>query len=370
LSITTVEDRVTHRHHSFSTNHLQLDCCSIAYGNAIEFYADWERPTCIISDGPYGLGKYPGEAPTTEKLAEWYAPHVAAWAQHAGPTTTLWFWNSELGWATVHPVLESLGWQYEECCIWDKGIAHVAGNCNSKTIRGVPVVTEVAVRYSRRATLPSADGKQLTIKDWVRAEWLRSGLPMYRANEACGVLNAATRKYLTQCWRWYFPPPEAVIRMAACCERHGTRTDRPYFSLDGTHPPTLEQWERMRSKWNHVHGITNVWSESPVHGSERIKVEGDSGYLHANQKPIVLMMRQILASTDPNDVVWEPFGGLCSAVVASLRSSRAGYAAEINRLFFDAAVARIRRELATLSSERAATRSRTGPCSNDSKRMC
>jgi site-specific DNA-methyltransferase (adenine-specific) len=218
VSVTTLGDDLSYRRSSRTRDHVQVGSASIAHGDALGFYAEWEQPTCIISDGPYGLGKYPGEAPTTDGLGEWYAPHAAAWALHASANTTLWFWNSELGWATVHPVLDAHGWEYEECCIWDKGIAHVAGNCNSKTIRGIPVVTEVAVRYTRKGMLCGADGTQLPIKEWVRAEWLRSGLPMHRSNEACGVLNAATRKYLTQCWRWYFPPAEAIMRMAAYCE--------------------------------------------------------------------------------------------------------------------------------------------------------
>jgi hypothetical protein len=315
------------------------------FGDALSMYRDWEPPTCIISDGPYGLGKFPGEAPTPEKLGESYAPHIAAWAQSATPETTLWFWNSELGWATVHPVLELHGWEYEECCIWDKGISHVAGNCNSRTIRGIPVVTEVAVRYTRRAMLAGADGSPLPIKEWVRAEWLRSGLQMYHANEACGVANAATRKYLTTCWRWYFPPPEALIRMAAYCQKHGVPTNRPYFSLDGINPPTATEWERMRSKWNHAHGITNVWRELPVHGVERIRARDRDGYLHANQKPLSLMTRQIESCTEPGDVVWEPFGGLCSASVAAIRTGRRAYAAEINPAFYAVARERLNEQL-------------------------
>ena len=318
---------------------------TLQFGDALAFYGAWEMPTCIISDGPYGLGKFPGEAQTPDDLAAWYDPHVEEWARCATPETTLWFWNSELGWATVHPVLEKHGWQYEECCIWDKGIAHVAGNCNSRTIRGVPVVTEVAVRYTRRATLPGADGVRLPIKEWVRAEWLRSGLPMYLSNKACGLANAATRKYLTTCWRWYFPPPDALVGMARYCQQHGAPTNRPYFSLDGINPPTAAEWERMRSKWNHAHGVTNVWRELPVHGAERIRTRSRDGYQHANQKPLSLMTRQIVSCTEPGDVVWEPFGGLCSATVAALRTGRVAYAAEINPLFFSVARERIDQEL-------------------------
>ena len=135
--------------------------------DALQCYGSWPSPTCIISDGPYGLGKFPGEPNGAHDLARWYAPHVAAWAEFARTDTTLWFWSSELGWANAHSLLELHGWHYEECCIWDKGIAHVAGNCNGKTIRGMPVVSEVAVRYTKRNLLQGADGRMLTIKEWV-----------------------------------------------------------------------------------------------------------------------------------------------------------------------------------------------------------
>lgn len=324
---------------------LRLGPVSVYNGDALQAYDQWLPPTVIISDGPYGLGKFPGEPVTPTGLAEWYAPHAAAWARHAHPFTTLWFWNSEIGWANAHPALEMHGWQYEETVIWDKGIAHIAGNVNSKTIRGLPVVTEVAVRYTRKATLPTVEGAHIPLKEWLRYEWQRSGLPMSQSNAACGVKNAATRKYLTQCHLWYFPPGDAVVAMARWCTQHGRKTTRPYFSMDGVNPPDAHAWDRMRAKWTHVHGRTNVWNERPVHGDERVKKLNGQGYMHANQKPLSLMERQIFASSDLNDVVWEPFGGLMSATVAALRCGRRAHAAEPNAEYFETAVARIRAQL-------------------------
>lgn len=311
----------------------------IECADAMDRYSEWPAPTCIIADGPYGLGKFPGEPGSPNELSQWYAPHVAAWAEYSRPDTTLWFWCTELGWALTHPVLDLHGWNYEECIVWDKGVAHIAGNCNSKTIRGTPVVTEVAVRYTRRNSL-ATDVGELPIKEWVRHEWRRSGLPMGLANDACGVRNAATRKYLTQCHLWYFPPPEALVAMARYCNEHGELTDRPYFSLDGNTLPTEDEWRAMRAKWNHTHGITNVWQTPSVHGRERIK--SADGYLHACQKPISLMTRQIEASTDAGDVVWEPFGGLCSATAAAALTSRRAFAAENHTPYFEIASKRIK----------------------------
>lgn len=311
------------------------------FGNALDLYKEWDRPAVILSDGPYGLGSYPGDPPTPEALGDEYRPHIEAWSEFALPSTTLWFWNSELGWATVHPLLAEHGWSYRSCHVWDKGIGHVAGNANSRTLRKFPVVTEVCVQYVRTNKLRvGGDGPLLPLKDWLRAEWQRSGLPLSRTNKACGVRNAATRKYFTQCHLWYFPPAEAFSRFSAYANRYGDSNGRPYFSADGTRPITGEEWEAMRAKFNCLFGINNVWREPPVRGAERIK--NGSKSLHMNQKPLRLVERTIRASSDPGDVVWEPFGGMATGAVAMLRTDRRGYAAEINSSFFKLAAERLR----------------------------
>lgn len=134
---------------SGSTNHF----VSIELANSLECYEKWPQPTVIISDGPYGLSKYPGDPLSPDSLLELYAPHVAAWSKFALPQTTLWFWCSELGWAESHALLKMHGWKYKAAHIWDKGIGHVAGNSNGDSIRGFPVVSEICVQYVRDARL-------------------------------------------------------------------------------------------------------------------------------------------------------------------------------------------------------------------------
>jgi site-specific DNA-methyltransferase (adenine-specific) len=150
--------------------------------------------------------------------------------------------------------------------------------------------------------LPDEHEQLLSLQQWLRSEWLRSGLPLAKTNEACGVKNAATRKYFTQDHLWYFPPPEMMECLAAYATIHGRPTDRPYFSIDGATPITAGRWERMRAKWNDSHGITNVWSEPAVRGTERLKDE-KAKCIHANQKPLRLIERIIHASSDPGDVL-------------------------------------------------------------------
>lgn len=313
----------------------------IHFDRAEALYPSWPAPVCIVADGPYGLSGFPGDLHSASGLAEWYRPHIAAWSEKSGPQTTLWFWNSELGWATVHPELVAAGWEYRSCHIWDKGLSHVAGNANTKTLRKFPVTTEVCVQYVKPARL---DG--LSMQDWLRREWSRTGLPMRLANDACGVLNAATRKYLTADHLWYFPPPSAFARLAAYANEHGDPAGRPYFSADGKRPIAEDEWAVMRAKFDCPIGVTNVWRQPHVSGGERVAGERSAMQwkfksLHGSQKPLSLVELTIAACTDPGDTVWEPFGGLCPAAVGAWHLGRACHSAEIVPEFYRAAVARL-----------------------------
>ena len=311
---------------------------TVCMGDAFHAYAEWDAPTVIVADGPYGLGSFPGDPFSPDSLATWYEPHAKAWYEYALPSATLWFWNSEQGWANCHATLEACGWEFRNCHIWDKGMAHVAGNCNTKTIRKYPVVTEVCVQYTRKNRLLS-DGKSLPLREWLRAEWVRSGLPLSMTNQACGMKNAATRKYFTSDHLWYFPPPEAFAQLSAFANTHGREDGRPYFSWDGVKPMSAAEWGGMRAKFVCEVGVSNVWKMPAVRGHERVKAKG--GCVHANQKPLALLERIIRASSDMEDVVWEPFGGLCSATLASARLGRRAFAAEINPVYYKAAEERL-----------------------------
>lgn len=315
----------------FNATNVALFC-----GDSLDCYELWEAPDVIVSDGAYGILGFEGDTIDHTGIPDWYRAHIEAWSAAAKPSTTLWFWNSEIGWAAAHPVLEENGWRYQNCNIWDKGLAHIAGNVNTAKIRRFPVVSEVCVQYVRDV---SVNGDSLKV--WLKREWQRSGLPLRCANEACGVVDAAVRKYLDQGHLWYFPPSDMFERMQKYANEHGNPDGRPYFSLDGKRALTGEEWAKMRSKFYCPHGRTNVWSRPPVSGSERIKNEKGKA-LHLNQKPLDLMRMIIKASSDEGDVVWEPFGGLFTACRAAVDTGRRAFGGEINPYYFNAALERFR----------------------------
>ena len=310
----------------------------VSYGDSLDRYPDWDTPTCIVSDGAYGVLGFEGDTSGHLALPDWYEPHIVAWAEHATPRTTLWFWNSEIGWAAVHPVLERHGWRYVNANVWNKGKSHVAGNVNTATIRRFPVVTEVCVQYVREARI---DG--LFLREWLIREWKRSGRPMKEANTACGVADVATRKYLDSGHLWYFPPPEMFKKLCDWANEHGAPEGWPYFSIDGQQPGTAEEWAAMRSRFSCPFGVTNVWDRSALRGKERIAVPGGKA-VHLNQKPLDLLTRIIEASTEEGDAVWEPFGGLFSTCVAAQRSGRRAFGGEIDPTYYHYGLERLKQE--------------------------
>lgn len=323
-------------------------------GDVLNAYNSWETPDCIVSDGAYGVGGFPGDPRTPEDLSDWYRPHVEAWSRNSSLSTSLWFWNTEVGWANVHPLLMANGWQYEFTGVWNKGIGHIAGNVNGKTIRRMPVVTEVCAYYTRTPRLPLTPGGDdlVHMKEWLLSEWNRTGLPRRMANEACGVKDAATRKYFDQGWLWYYPPVDVMEKLVDYANEHGNPGGRPYFSLDGRNPVDANEWASLRSVWNHEHGITNVWDRPALRSTERYKGSlkrsaprthspTAQSSTHLNQKPLDLLRTMIAASTRQGDVVWEPFGGLASAAVAAGELGRRGFVAEINEGFAAIAAERL-----------------------------
>ncbi len=314
-------------------NVYQDEFATLRLGDSLDWYDTWETPTVIVSDGAYGVLGFEGDTSDHTGMPEWYEPHVKAWASKATPATTLWFWNSEIGWAAVHPVLEKYGFRYQNANIWNKTKAHIAGNVNTAKIRRFPVVTEVCVQYVFEARIEG-----LLLKEWLLKEWKRTGLPAKEANTACGVADVAVRKYLDQGHLWYFPPVEMMMKMVAWANEKGRPDGRPYFSIDGKRPVTAEQWAGMRTYFSCPHGVTNVWERPPLKGPERVKTEGSSGRaVHLNQKPLDLMRYCIEASSQPGQVIWEPFGGLFSASYAATEVpglERKAFSCEIDETYF------------------------------------
>ena len=87
----------------------------------------------------------------------------------------------------------------------------------------------------------------------------------------------------------------------------------------------LDDWDAMY--WD----IPNVKSNHP----EKVG--------HPCQFPIELVERAILALTNEEAVVYDPFSGVGSSILASLMNNRKGYGTEIEKKYVDIGIERIKR---------------------------
>ena len=84
-----------------------------------------------------------------------------------------------------------------------------------------------------------------------------------------------------------------------------------------------------------------MWTRGPLHGPERVRVPQISGRAaHLNQKPLDLMRLIVGATSEPGDVVWEPFGGLFSGALACRQLGRRAFSCEIDPTYYKLGVGR------------------------------
>ena len=98
---------------------------------------------------------------------------------------------------------------------------------------------------------------------------------------------------------------------------------------------------------------------SPGTGKERIQNEHGLK-LHPTQKPEALLHRVLLASTNQEDVVLDPFAGTGTTAAMARRLRRHFLGIEAIPAYAEAAIGRVQRELAALSGGGNVTANKAG----------
>lgn len=245
----------------------------------------------VIADPPYWKvvnEKWDYQWKTEQEYIKWsttWIKEVARILRYGGTFYLFGFFRTL---AHIVPYFEELGLELRQQIIIDKGMRSVTGRA-TRNYRIFPNVTESCLFITK-------DNKQF-IKPYLKEHQEKLGLTSKDINEALGVKSNGggmwsiyTGKNICE----QFPTKELWEKLKNILK----------FELD---------YEKVAQTFNPQMGITDVWRDIDFYKENRV---------HPTQKPLPLIKRLILASSNENDLVVDPFAGSGSTAIASLMLNR------------------------------------------------
>lgn len=212
--------------------------------------------------------------------------------------------------ALLVPYLDSLGLELRQQIIIDKGMRSVSGRATRK-YKIFPNTTESILFIIK-------DNKKF-VKDFLKDRQKTLGLTAKQINDYLGVKSNGGGM-----WSIYtgnnvceqFPTEELWNKLSDLLQ-----FDCPYAKVAQTFNPQM--------------GITDVWRDIDFYKEKRY---------HPTQKPLKLITRLILASSNDGDTVLDPFAGCGSTQLSCIATGRKYIGIEINEEYHKTAIGRIKEQ--------------------------
>ena len=245
----------------------------------------------IIADPPYWkvIGeKWDYKWRTEQDYIEWSIEWMkeASRALRFGGTMYLFGYFRTI--ALLVPHLEDIELELRQQILIDKGMRSVSGRA-TKNYKIFPNTTESVLLIIK-------DNKKF-LKPFLKEKQNLLGLSAKDINEAMGVKSNGggmwsifTGKNVCE----QFPTQKTWEKLQSIL-----KFDLPYSSVAQTFNPQM--------------GLTDVWRDIDFYKEDRI---------HSTQKPVKLIERLIIASSNKGDLVVDPFGGSGSTAIASIIHDR------------------------------------------------
>ena len=213
--------------------------------------------------------------------------------------------------ALLVPYLKEMGFNLRQQILVDKGMRSVSGRA-TKNYKLFPNTTESILFITKE--------NRIFLKDFLKGKQKELGLTSSEINHRLGVKTNGGGMW-------------SIYAGKNICEQF----------------PTEEMWDKLKDilefdleyksvaqTFNSQMGLTDVWRDVDFYEEERI---------HPTQKPVKLIERLILASSDKGDLVLDPFGGSASTGIASLNTDRRFILFEKDEKYFDISVKRMKGEI-------------------------
>lgn len=275
------------------SNSIQLGNHSIIHGDCIEAMNDlcMESVDLVVADPPYFkvVGeKWDYQWRTEEEYLGWCRKwlELVYKSMRFGGSMYLFGYFRTL--ALMLPMLNDIGFSLRQQIVIDKGMKAVAGRA-TKNYKMFPCTTESAL-FLIKDNIPFS---RLVLK----TRQTELGLTSRQINESLGVKSNGGGMW-------------SIYTGKNVCEQFPTKEiwDKLQTTLDFNMP-----YEKVAQTFNPQPGFTDVWNDIDFYSEKRI---------HPTQKPLKLVERIVSASSNPVDLVLDPFAGSGSTLIACEKLGR------------------------------------------------
>lgn len=209
--------------------------------------------------------------------------------------------------ALLIPYLEDLDLDLRQQILVDKGMRAVSGRATKK-YRLFPNTTESILFMTK-------DNRKF-IKPFLRERQQVMGLKPKEINEKLGVKSNGGGMW-------------SIYTGKNVCEQFPTKElwSKLEIILDFKLP-----YESIAQTFNPQMGVTDIWRDIDFYQEKRV---------HSTQKPLKLIKRLILSSSNEGDLVLDPFAGSGSTAISSLQLKRDFITFEVDEKYYDEVLRRI-----------------------------
>lgn len=264
----------------------------------------------VIADPPYWkvIGeKWDYQWRTEKDYVEWslkWINEVSRILRYGG---TFYLFGYFRTLALLVPYFDEMELDLRQQILVDKGMRSVSGRA-TKNYKLFPNTTESILFIIK-------DNKQF-IKPFLKEHQDKAKLTAKEINEALGVKSNGGGM-------WSIYTGKNVCEQFPTKELWQKLQNILQFELD---------YEKVAQTFNPEMGITDVWRDIDFYKEDRV---------HSTQKPLKLIQRLILASSNEGDLVVDPFAGSGSTAIASILLNRKFITIELDQEYYNEALNRI-----------------------------
>lgn len=264
----------------------------------------------IIADPPYFkvIGeKWDYQWKTEKEYVEWCLEWISEVSRVLRLGGTFYCFGYFRTLALLVPYFDELGLDLRQQILVDKGMRAVSGRATKK-YRLFPNTTESILFITK-------DNKQF-VKPFLKERQQALGLKSKEINEGLGVKSNGGGMW-------------SIYTGKNVCEQFPTKElwSKLEKVLDFKLP-----YESVAQTFNPQMGVTDIWRDIDFYKEKRV---------HSTQKPLKLIQRLILASSNEGDIVLDPFAGSGSTAIAALQLKRNYITIEADEAYYKEVLNRI-----------------------------